>query len=136
MQIARVALPVMAWLFIALVAVQVFFAGLGLFGATDMALHRDFGYWVPLGALAVLLGALVGRAGARTIWLAGGLLVASAVQTALPVLRDDLPFIAALHPVNALLMFWLALVVARRAVALSQAPAGVSATSAADRVGA
>jgi Family of unknown function (DUF6220) len=122
MQIARVTFAAVSWLFIALVALQVFFAGLGLFGATDMALHRDFGYLVPLVALLVLIAALAARAGARTSWLAGGLLAITFIQTSLPYFRDGLPFVAALHPVNALLIFWLGLVIARRATALYRAP--------------
>ena len=129
MQIARFSFAVVSWLFVALVALQVFLAGLGLFGATDMSLHREVGYFVPLVALIVLIVGLVARAGARTNWLAGGLLFVSSVQTTLPYLREDLPFIAALHPVNALLIFWLGLAIARRATALYRVP---RATSSAD----
>lgn len=130
MQIARAAFAAVSWLFIALVALQVFFAGLGLFGAADMSLHREFGYNIPLVALIVLIAALVARAGARTNWLAGGLLIVSSVQTTLPYLREDLPFVAALHPVNALLIFWLGLVIARRATALYRTPVEPTETAA------
>jgi Family of unknown function (DUF6220) len=126
MQIARASFAVVSWLFVALVALQVFLAGLGLFGATDMGLHRELGYWIPVVALVVLIAALVARAGARTNWIAGGLLLVSAVQTTLPYFREDLPFIAALHPVNALLIFWLGLAIARRATALYRAPRAAS----------
>lgn len=129
MQIARASFAVVSWLFVALVTLQVFLAGLGLFGATDMSLHRDVGYLVPLVALIVLIVGIVARAGARTNWLAGGLLLVSSVQTTLPYLREDLPFVAALHPVNALLIFWLGLAIARRATALYRVP---QATPAAD----
>lgn len=120
MQVARATFAVLAWLFVALVVLQVFFAGLGLFGTSGMGLHREFGYWVPLGAIATLIGAAVARVGSRTTWLAGGLVLVTFVQTTLPYFRNDVPFVAALHPVNALLIFWLGLVLARRATAAAR----------------
>jgi hypothetical protein len=53
------------------------------------------------------------------------------LQPELALARHDSPVIAALHPVNGFLLFWLALLVARRAVALSRAPARQVAPSAA-----
>jgi hypothetical protein len=127
MQVARTAFAAVAWLFVATVTLQVFFAGLGLFGTEGMDLHIGFGYLVPLVALAVPIAALAARAGARTSWLAGGLLLVTFVQTTLPYFRNDLPAIAALHPVNALLIFWVSLAIARRATALARAPRAVTA---------
>lgn len=122
MQVARTAFAVVAWLFVATVTLQVFFAGLGLFGPDGMELHIGFGYLVPLIVLAVPIAALAARAGARTSWLSGGLVLLTFVQTTLPYFRNDLPAIAALHPVNALLIFWVGLVIARRATALARVP--------------
>jgi Family of unknown function (DUF6220) len=122
MQVARTAFAVVAWLFVAVVTLQVFFAGLGLFGSEGMDLHIGFGYLVPLVALAVPIAALAARAGARTTWLSGGLVLLTFVQTSLPYFRGDLPAIAALHPVNALLIFWIGLAIARRAAALARTP--------------
>lgn len=122
MQPARTVLAVVAWLFVGIVTLQVFFAGLGLFGTGGMDLHMGFGYLIPLVVLAVPIAALAARVGARTLWLSGGLLLLTWVQVTLPYARNDLPAIAALHPVNALLIFWLALTIARRATALARAP--------------
>ena len=44
------------------------------------------------------------------------------VQTFLPLARDDMPWVAALHPVNALLVFGVAVVLGQRAVALARMP--------------
>jgi hypothetical protein len=122
MQVARTAFAVMAWLFVAIVTLQVFFAGLGLFGTGGMELHIGFGYLVPLAAVAVPIAALAARSGARTSWLSGGLVLLTFVQTTLPYFRSDLPAIAALHPVNALLIFWVGLAIARRATTLVRTP--------------
>jgi hypothetical protein len=122
MAYARPALAGLGWLFVALVIVQVFWAGSALFAGGDFALHRDFGYMVSLVPLLILVAALPARAGRRMLGLAGLLFVVTLVQTILPILRDDAPFLAALHPVNALLVFWLGLAVARRATALARAP--------------
>jgi hypothetical protein len=125
MQIARAALPILAWAFLGLITIQVFLAGVGLFGAGTMAGHRDFGYLLSLLPLFLVIAAAVGRAG-RLVWLAGALLVLTFVQTLLPLLKADLPYIAALHPVNALVLAALTATIARRARGLARMrPAGV-----------
>jgi hypothetical protein len=125
MQIARAALPILAWAFLGLITIQVFLAGVGLFGAGTMAGHRDFGYLLSLLPLFLVIAAAVGRAG-RLVWLAGALLVLTFVQTLLPLLKADLPYIAALHPVNAMVLAALTATIARRARGLARMPqAGV-----------
>jgi hypothetical protein len=121
MHLARNALAALAWLFIALLTIQVFLAGVGLFGAGRMSTHVDFGYTISGVPLLLLIAATVGRAG-RLIGMSAVLLVLAFVQTSLPYFRDDLPFIAALHPVNALALFWLTATIARRATELARAP--------------
>jgi hypothetical protein len=120
MQIWRYLFAAVAVLFVVCVVVQVFLAGVGLFGAGDMAGHVDFGYLLSVVPLLPLLLAWPARAGGRTAALCAGLLVATQVQTFLPLLRDDAPLVAALHPVNALLVFGLGLMVARRGLALAR----------------
>ena len=108
-----------AWLFVAAIVVQVFLAGaaikqLGGSGVFDT--HKEFGYtWVGLAALAVLVTAVIARVGRRSIGISAGILVLYIVQTILPNLKADLPFAAALHPVNALFLFALAIWYARKA---------------------
>jgi hypothetical protein len=105
-----------AWLFVAVIVVQVFLAGAAiaqLGGSNDFSTHRDFGYTiVGLAALAVVVTAVVARAGRQSILISLGLLVLYVVQTLLPNVTG---FIAALHPVNALLLFALAVWYPRRA---------------------
>ncbi len=126
---ARIAYLVVAWLFVVAVIVQVFLAGLGVFaGAANWRTHVGFGYgigWLPL---ILILLALVGRLpGAVGRWLAL-LFVIYAIQTILPNFRRDAPMVAALHPVNALAVFGIALVHARQAWALVKATRGIAVT--------
>lgn len=119
MQVSRVVFAAVAWLFVGLVVLQVFYAGVGLLGGGSMTQHRELGYFLSLVPLLILIAAGIGRTGQLALYSAG-LLVITIVQTMLPLLGDDLPFVAALHPVNALAIFWLGLLVARRATTLAR----------------
>jgi hypothetical protein len=59
----------------------------------------------------MLIAAFVGRLPARAKWLSLAALLLIGLQYAL--VEIDLPGLAALHPVNALLIFWLAISLAR-----------------------
>ena len=113
---ARMAYLVVAWLFVVAVIGQIFLAGLSLFAsAANWGTHQEFGYGISLLALLLVVLAFPGRI-PRAIgrWLAL-LLAVYAIQTILPNLRRDAPWVAALHPLNALAVFWIALTHARRA---------------------
>ena len=127
MHTVRLAFIGVAWLFLACVVVQVFLAGLGVFaGAQNFTLHREFGYLFGWLTLVLLLLALVGRLGRRWIGLSVLMLVLFAFQSVFVALREVMPEAAALHPVNALAIFGVALHVARRSRALAySAPAVV-----------
>ena len=114
----------LAWLFVASVLVQVLLIGLYLFAGASLTPHRAFGGLV-VGILAILVATTAGAAnlpdgGGRR---AGLLLVLVIVQVILPAFHRTSPLIAALHPVNALLIFWVGLVVARGASAAVASPA-------------
>ena len=119
MHVSRVVFAGLAWLFVGLIVLQVFYAGVGLLGGGTMAEHREFGYLVAMFPLLVLIAAAVSRAG-RLAWWTAGLLLLAQVQTILPWFAEDAPFVAALHPVNALLLFWGGLTIARRATAMAR----------------
>ncbi|HEU4671344.1 MAG TPA: DUF6220 domain-containing protein [Candidatus Limnocylindrales bacterium] len=106
-------------LLVAAIVVQVFLAGAAianLGGSGDFGLHVEFGYTaVGIVALAVLLTAVAARVGRRDTLIALALLVLYVVQTTLPAFRSSLPAVAALHPVNAMLLFGLSAWYARRA---------------------
>jgi hypothetical protein len=115
----RYALLGFSWLFLAAIVVQVYFAGLMLFGQEGgRGLHEGTGYILgTAGALFLLLPALA-RAGSSAIILGVVLALITFFQPNLTFARDDSPLIAALHPVNALLIVALSVWLGRRATEL------------------
>jgi Ca2+/H+ antiporter len=106
-----------AWLFAIGVLVQGYFAGAALGqlgGSGDFSMHVAVGYTLGIVALAVPLLALAGRFPRAQVGWSALLLILYVVQTSLPYLRTDTPAIAALHPVNAMVLLVLAVVVAVR----------------------
>jgi hypothetical protein len=129
---SRIGHMVAVWAFVALVTVQVFLAGLGMFaGAENFRTHVDFGYsavWVVVLLIPVL--AWLGRVPRRELWLSVLLLALYIPQCLLPPLaRSGGPgFIAAFHPVNALLMFALGVRLGLHAWRERRVPLGSTAT--------
>lgn len=113
---ARYVYAALAWAFLAGLAVQVFFAGLGMFvDRGDFNLHVNLGWILHLVPLLILAAAALSRAGRRHwVWALGLALVVFVVPI-LATLRADAPMAAAFHPVGALVAFWLSAVVARNA---------------------
>lgn len=111
------AFPILSWAYVAALAGQVFFAGLYVFaGASNIELHRNMAH--VIGALTILLIAstFVGRVPEkRLVFGVLGLLV---VQGMLVHLNQwfGLSVIAALHPVNALVLTYTAVTLAKRSV--------------------
>lgn len=113
----RTVFAAVAWLYLAGVVIQVFFAGASLFEVMDWTVHAGLGWGLGSAPIILLVLALGARVDARTAWLTASLTVAALIQPELALARHGSPVLAALHPVNALLVFWLAWVVARRATA-------------------
>lgn len=112
-----------AWLFIGSVLLQVFLAGLALFAGISFELHGVYGGTaVHLISLVLIALAIAARAGRRTIRQPVLLFVLVTIQVSLPALREAVPLVAALHPMNALLIFWLGLRIARQADVLRRVP--------------
>jgi hypothetical protein len=108
-----------AVLFIAVV-VQVGLAGYGAFHAVHAADHRSItkktienafnphvalGYIIVLVMLVLLLVALAGRLGKRSIKLSGTIVVLGIVQAILGIASESTPAIGPLHTINALAIF-------------------------------
>jgi hypothetical protein len=92
--------------FLAGVVLQPFLIGLWLFGAVGTSdLHIGLGYLLLLpGCPLLLLAALIGRVPRREMLLTLAVIVDTFVQVSLPSFRADLPAVAALHPVNFLVL--------------------------------
>jgi hypothetical protein len=111
---AYTALAVVAWLFAACIVVQVFLAGMGVFdGPERFETHRDFGYLFGWLTLVMLIIAAVGRLGRVLIGLAALSLLQFFLQSVFILFREDLPAVAALHPVNGMLLLVVAIVIGR-----------------------
>lgn len=116
---ARYAYVALAWAFLVGLVVQVFFIGLGLFGSSDWTeVHVGFGWLLHLVPILVLGAAALARAGRRRILYAAALAAVTFVIPIVVLFRADAPFVAALHPIGALLAFWLGVIVARDAGSL------------------
>lgn len=124
-----------AILWVAVLIVQVFLAGqaLGNLGGTgDFNAHRDFGYTIGIVQLIALILAFPAGMSRRDKGISAGLLVLYVVQTLLPLARAGSPFIAELHPLNAMVLFTLSVWYARHAWRLSGAAASTSSRPAGD----
>lgn len=107
-----------AWLFAAGVVAQVFLAGLGLFASgAHWADHRALGSAIGAFPIALLVLAVAGRLPVRVVGLAAAIFGLYALQFVFAHAGNGA--VAALHPVNALALFWLAVGVGRRARALA-----------------
>lgn len=101
-------------LFLASIALQVYAAGLALFGVTSFMPHATLGYLMIIGALILLVLTALARLPRRTLAWAGLIVVLAMLQPVLVlVLRSNTPALAALHPMNALLMLTLAIFIGR-----------------------
>ena len=98
---------VAAWVLVASILYQVFLAGSAitqLGGSGDFSNHAGFGFLIGLIVLIVLVLSIAAGMARRDIGIAFALLVLYVIQTGLASAKGT-P--AALHPVNALLLFGL-----------------------------
>jgi hypothetical protein len=103
--------------FLAAGVVQIFLAGVGVFGldgasladATSFGPHRTWGFVMSGVALAVLVLAVVARAGVQAIVLAAVILLLTAVgQSLLAALGENSPLVGGLHALDGLVILGLA----------------------------
>jgi hypothetical protein len=116
-RVARYAYLVLAWAFVAGLAIQVFFAGLGIFAGASFETHVSFGYLLHLSPILVLVAAALSRAGSRHWQWALALVAAVFVIPFFVYLRSSTPELAALHPVAAVIASWVAVRVALNSLA-------------------
>ena len=108
---ARIGYAMLSSAFVVCVLVQVFFAGMGAFGA-DWSLHLALARFLGLPPLLMAPMAFIGRLSWGLRLLPPGLMVLIGVQYAF---ADAAVPAASLHPVNAFLILFLSLLIARRA---------------------
>ena len=98
-------------LFLAGLVFQVYLVGQSLFvDPRDWDVHVEWGWIVAHGLpLFVLISAGLSRLGRRRWFVLIAFLVSAGIQPFLPQLRDTNPTVAALHPINALLLVGLTL---------------------------
>ena len=102
------------WLIVALGVLQFFLAGVGVFGASSYEAHRSVGFALHGVTIVVFLLAIAGPRTGRDIGMGFVLAALTTLQISLPGLRDDAPYVAAFHPLLALLVLGLAAHIGRR----------------------
>jgi len=91
----------LAWLIVGGLVIEFYLAGAALFGATTFQPHRALGVGLAAAILLLLLVALIARPGRRVVGLAAVLTGLTILQVLLPSLRGGLPWVSALHALNA-----------------------------------
>lgn len=100
--------------YLAAIGLQIYVMGLALFGVTSFLPHALLGYGMILGALILTVLTVTAKLPRRAQLLAAAVFALTLLQPVLVlVLRGRAPVLAALHPVNALVIFALASLVAR-----------------------
>jgi hypothetical protein len=121
---SRLAVVALAWLFSAGVAIQVFLAGFSIFSsASYWEDHTEFGTRLGVVPVALIVITLTGRVPLRLVTMAAALLVLYGVQIALA--NASAGYVAALHPVNAFVLFGLAMQIGARTRKLTELSSGV-----------
>jgi hypothetical protein len=109
-----IAYSALGWLVVALGVLQFFLAGLGIFGAESFDAHKSVGFILHGITILVFLLAIAGPRTGQDIGMGFVLAALTTLQISLPSLRDDAPWLAAFHPVLALLVLGLAAHIGRR----------------------
>jgi hypothetical protein len=100
----------------AAVSLQVFFAGAMIFaGFAWRGAHVTLGYWLGLIPLLLFIASLAARRPRADTGLTILLVVMTQLQPMMAYAREFYPLISAFHPVNAMLLFALPIIMFRRA---------------------
>jgi hypothetical protein len=117
-QVSRHAYLIVAWLFLIGVAVQVFLAGLSIFvGSNWWTAHKTSAHIIEYLPILLIPLALLGRMPRSIVLLSGLLILLFVLQYAFieTAAATGLSWLAAFHPLNALVIFAVTLAVAQRA---------------------
>lgn len=126
------AFPILAWAYVAALAIQVFFAGLYVFaGASNIELHRNMAHVIGALSIGLIAATFVGRVPEkRLVFGVFGLLILQGMLVHVHQWFSGFAVVAALHPVNALVLTYAALTLAKRSVAYWKTDADATVSSA------
>lgn len=123
----RSAYTVVAWGYFFAILVQVFLAGMFVFGNSAFReIHVEFGYFLflpPIVLVVLVLLAKVPRSMLAITLLVFGVYF---LQSSLPTFQGSAPTVAALHAANALVLFWITGFAALRSRAFVPPPLGTA----------
>jgi hypothetical protein len=122
---ARIGFALLAWVFVALAVSQVYLAGLAIPAlsndpSANFGTHRAMGYVVGIVALILLVLSFAGRLSARMIGASALLVGLMVVQFLLAYVEQA--SLAALHPVNGILVILLGVWIAWQGLSVVRAP--------------
>lgn len=121
----RIGFILFGGIFTICVAIQVFIAGMAVFvDPANWGLHRTFIHVFEILPIIMLALAFVGQMSRSLKLLPVGLWILIMAQYATANMFGSL--VAAIHPVNALVIFWIAIIATRRAWQSRSEPAGAA----------
>lgn len=115
---SRIGFWALAWILIICIVAQVFLAGLAVFGDSHgWSWHVDFVHFFEFVPVAMVILSFTGHMRHSMKLLAAAMIVLFGLQYAFIEFGNHYHnlYLKALHPVNALLIIWVAIVIARRA---------------------
>lgn len=102
---------ILSWLFIMGVLIQVFLAGIALFvDFGQWNYHKSFIHYFEFIPVIMLILAFFGAIPNRLRWESLAMYVMIILQYVTVSLAGKIPYLSALHPIIALILFWRALV--------------------------
>ncbi|MCR2822275.1 DUF6220 domain-containing protein [Lederbergia panacisoli] len=106
-------------LFLIAIICQIFIAGVELFAdSSQWAVHKSFVVYFEFIPIVMLVLAFFGEIPKKLRWHSLALYIMIALQYMTVGLSGKFPYKTALHPVIAMLLFWLSIVVLRTSLAL------------------
>jgi hypothetical protein len=86
--------------------VQFFLAGVGVFGAESFDAHKNMGFILHTASVLILIAAIIGPRDRKSILFSIAFIVVFTIQISLP--GTDEPWVAAFHPLLALVVLGMA----------------------------
>ncbi|WLD91677.1 DUF6220 domain-containing protein [Alkalihalobacillus sp. AL-G] len=115
-QLIRWVFTVLAVLFFSCVVIQVFLAGVAVFvDYGQWNYHRSFIHFFEFIPVVMLLVSFFGRIPKHFRWQCAALFAMIILQYVTTQVLGSVPYISALHPIIALILFWRSLVMTREA---------------------